>query len=81
MFVPRHHTRPNLQLRYFSDCVRYSLLYFYFLLRSYTDACSNLVQVTVGSLDLSANKDIQQIVDIVEDFGKYRVLVKYLQVR
>lgn len=37
-------------------------------------------KVTVGSLELSANKDIQQVIEIVEDFGKYRVLAKHLQV-
>lgn len=38
------------------------------------------VQVTVGSLELSANKDIRQIVEIVEDFGKYGCLARHLQV-
>lgn len=38
-------------------------------------------KVTVGSLELSANKDIQQVIEIVEDFGKYRVLAKHLQVK
>ena len=37
-------------------------------------------KVTVGSLELSANKDIRQVIEIVEDYGKYRVLVKHLQV-
>lgn len=36
--------------------------------------------MTVGSLELSANKDIQQLIEIVEDFGKYKVLAKHLQV-
>lgn len=37
--------------------------------------------MTVGSLELSANKDIEQVIEIVDDFGKYRVLAKHLQVR
>ncbi|CAN0089362.1 unnamed protein product [Ectocarpus sp. 6 AP-2014] len=43
------------------------------------DFLRNYYQVTVGSLELSANKDIQQVIEIVEDFGKYRVLAKHLQ--
>lgn len=38
-------------------------------------------KVTVGSLELSANKDIRQVIEIVEDYGKYRVLAKHLQVK
>lgn len=34
----------------------------------------------MGSLELSANKDIRQVIEIVEDYGKYRVLAKHLQV-
>ncbi|CAM9460368.1 unnamed protein product [Discosporangium mesarthrocarpum] len=39
----------------------------------------NYYQVTVGSLDLSANRDITQIVECVEDFDKYRELIRHLQ--
>mmetsp|Transcript_6816 Transcript_6816/g.9167 ORF Transcript_6816/g.9167 Transcript_6816/m.9167 type:complete len:491 (-) Transcript_6816:205-1677(-) len=38
------------------------------------DFLTNYYQVTVGSLELQANKDIQQVIEIVEDFGKYRKL-------
>lgn len=39
-----------------------------------------LKKVTVGSLELSANKDIRQVIEIVEDFGKYNCLNRHLQV-
>mmetsp|Transcript_17406 Transcript_17406/g.22940 ORF Transcript_17406/g.22940 Transcript_17406/m.22940 type:complete len:244 (-) Transcript_17406:284-1015(-) len=43
------------------------------------DFLNNYYQVTVGSLELTANKDIKQIVDVVEDFNKYRKLQEYLR--
>ncbi|CAN0064657.1 unnamed protein product [Pylaiella littoralis] len=43
------------------------------------DFLRDYYQVTVGSLELSANKDIEQVIEIVDDFGKYRVLAKHLQ--
>ncbi|CAM9501977.1 unnamed protein product, partial [Sphacelaria rigidula] len=36
-------------------------------------------QVTVGSLELSANKDIRQIIEIVEDYDKYGHLTRHLR--
>jgi len=38
------------------------------------DFLSNYYQVTVGSLELQANSDITQLVEVVEDFEKYRKL-------
>lgn len=35
--------------------------------------------MTVGSLELAANKDITQIIECTEDFNKYRSLSKHLQ--
>ncbi|CAM9795581.1 unnamed protein product, partial [Choristocarpus tenellus] len=43
------------------------------------DFLHNYYQVTVGSLELSANKDIKQYIECIEDFNKYRSLSKYLQ--
>ncbi|CAM9769928.1 unnamed protein product [Ascophyllum nodosum] len=43
------------------------------------DFLNNYYQVTVGSLELSANKDIKQIIECTEDFNKYRSLIKHLQ--
>lgn len=37
------------------------------------------LQVTVGSLDLSANKDIRQYVEVLEDWNKYTKLQQYLR--
>lgn len=38
------------------------------------------LQVTVGSLELSANKDIRQIIEMVEDYDKYLCLTRHLRV-
>ena len=40
---------------------------------------SVLLQVTVGSLELSANKNIKQYVEVIEDYGKYPKLLQYLK--
>lgn len=37
------------------------------------------LQVTVGSLELAANKDIKQVIECTEDYNKYRSLSKHLQ--
>ena len=38
------------------------------------DFLKSFIQVTVGSLDLTANKNITQVVKMVEDFDKYNML-------
>ncbi|CAM9229241.1 unnamed protein product, partial [Phaeothamnion confervicola] len=43
------------------------------------DFLHNFYQVTVGSTELSANKDIKQYVEVVEDYDKYRKLQGYLR--
>jgi len=43
------------------------------------DFLQNFYQVTVGSLELSANKDIRQIVECVEDFNKYKKMQECLR--
>eukprot|EP00611_Tribonema_gayanum_P025751 TRINITY_DN595_c0_g1_i2.p1 TRINITY_DN595_c0_g1~~TRINITY_DN595_c0_g1_i2.p1 ORF type:complete len:278 (+),score=118.03 TRINITY_DN595_c0_g1_i2:1090-1923(+) len=43
------------------------------------DFLTNYYQVTVGSLDLSANKDIRQYVEVLEDWDKYSKLLQYLR--
>ncbi|CAN0160152.1 unnamed protein product [Ectocarpus fasciculatus] len=43
------------------------------------DFLHHYYQVTVGSLELAANKDIKQIIECTEDFNKYRSLSKHLQ--
>jgi ATP-dependent RNA helicase DDX5/DBP2 len=43
------------------------------------DFLTNYYQVTVGSLELSANKDIKQYVEVLEDFSKYTKLQQYLR--
>uniref|UniRef100_A0A7S2XX29 RNA helicase n=1 Tax=Fibrocapsa japonica TaxID=94617 RepID=A0A7S2XX29_9STRA len=43
------------------------------------DFLTNYYQVTVGSLELSANKDVTQIIECLEDFGKYRKLQEHLR--
>ena len=43
------------------------------------DYLQDYYQVTVGSLDLTANKDVTQIIEICEDNDKYRNLLRYLR--
>ena len=43
------------------------------------DYLQDYYQVTVGSLDLAANKDVQQVIEICEDREKYRNLLRYLR--
>jgi len=43
------------------------------------DYLQDYYQVTVGSLDLTANKDVTQIIETCEDKDKYRNLVRYLK--
>jgi ATP-dependent RNA helicase DDX5/DBP2 len=43
------------------------------------DYLSNFYQVTVGSLDLAANKDVTQVIEVCEDRDKYRSLLRYLR--
>jgi ATP-dependent RNA helicase DDX5/DBP2 len=43
------------------------------------DFLTNYYQVTVGSLDLSANKDIRQYIEVLEDWEKYAKLLQYLR--
>jgi len=43
-----------------------------------SDFLSDPLQVNVGSLDLHANKDITQIIEVVEEYGKRRSLMKHL---
>ncbi|CAM9104319.1 unnamed protein product [Discosporangium mesarthrocarpum] len=43
------------------------------------DFLHNYYQVTVGSLELAANKDIKQYIECIEDFNKYRSLLKFMQ--
>ncbi|CAM9809931.1 unnamed protein product, partial [Heterosigma akashiwo] len=38
------------------------------------DFLTNYYQVTVGSLELQANADIEQVIEICEDYGKYAKL-------
>jgi ATP-dependent RNA helicase DDX5/DBP2 len=46
------------------------------LARDYLD---EYYQVTVGSSDLTANKDVTQIIEVCSDPDKYRSLLKYLR--
>eukprot|EP00546_Thalassionema_frauenfeldii_P003271 CAMPEP_0178932266 /NCGR_PEP_ID=MMETSP0786-20121207/22492_1 /TAXON_ID=186022 /ORGANISM="Thalassionema frauenfeldii, Strain CCMP 1798" /LENGTH=363 /DNA_ID=CAMNT_0020609479 /DNA_START=476 /DNA_END=1569 /DNA_ORIENTATION=+ len=46
------------------------------LARDYLD---DYYQVTVGSLDLSGNKDVTQIIEVCNDADKYPSLLKYLR--
>merc|ERR1712176_439317 len=46
------------------------------LARDYLD---EYYQVTVGSLDLTANKDVTQIIEVCSDPDKYRSLLRYLR--
>lgn len=43
------------------------------------DFLREFYQVTVGSLDLSANKDVTQVVEVCTDQDKYRNLLRYLR--
>ena len=43
------------------------------------DYLHDYYQVTVGSLDLTANKDVTQVIEICEDKDKYRNLLRYLR--
>eukprot|EP00536_Pseudo-nitzschia_multiseries_P001156 jgi/Psemu1/234329/estExt_Genewise1.C_140146 len=46
------------------------------LARDYLD---EYYQVTVGSLDLTGNKDVTQIIEVCQDPDKYRSLLRYLR--
>jgi len=46
------------------------------LARDYLD---EYYQVTVGSLELTANKDVTQIIEVCQDPDKYRSLLRYLR--
>lgn len=43
------------------------------------DFLNNPVQVQVGALGLSANKDIRQLIELVDDSGKLMLLLRILQ--
>ena len=43
------------------------------------DFLTNFYQVTVGSLELTANHDIKQIVHVTEDYEKYKLLIQSLK--
>lgn len=43
------------------------------------DYLQDYYQVTVGSLDLTANKDVRQVIEICEDKDKYPNLLRYLR--
>lgn len=43
------------------------------------DYLHEFYQVTVGSLDLTANKDVTQIIEVCADHDKYRSLLKHLK--
>jgi len=43
------------------------------------DYLHDYYQVTVGSLDLTANKDIQQVIEVCSDRDKYHNLLNYLK--
>ena len=43
------------------------------------DYLRDYYQVTVGSLDLTANKDVTQTIEICEDHDKYRSLLRHLR--
>lgn len=44
-----------------------------------SDYLKDFYQVTVGSLDLSGNKDVTQIIEVCADQDKYRSLLGYLR--
>jgi ATP-dependent RNA helicase DDX5/DBP2 len=43
------------------------------------DFLTNYYQVNVGSLEIRANKDITQVIDVMEDYDKRRALLSVLQ--
>ncbi|KAL0592113.1 hypothetical protein ABG067_000766 [Albugo candida] len=43
------------------------------------DFLTDYIQVTVGSLELTANKKIEQIVEVMDDYQKYNALVNHLR--
>ena len=43
------------------------------------DYLHDFYQVTVGSLELSGNKDVTQIIEVCSDQDKYRNLLRYLR--
>ena len=43
------------------------------------DYLKDYYQVTVGSLDLAGNKDVTQIVEVTQDFEKYKKLLNYVR--
>lgn len=43
------------------------------------DYLKNFYQVTVGSLDLTANKDVTQVIEVCTDRDKYSNLIRYLR--
>lgn len=43
------------------------------------DYLHDFYQVTVGSLDLTGNKDVTQLIDVCSDQDKYRNLLRYLR--
>lgn len=49
------------------------------LMQLAADYLQEFYQVTVGSLDLSANKDVTQLIEICSDMEKYRILLKHLR--
>ena len=57
------------QVRYFINCF---LLNQYFQLAA--DFHTDPVHLTVGSLDLAANHNIEQIVEVVDEYGKNKRL-------
>ena len=44
----------------------------------FQDFLKDMIQVNVGSMELTANHNIQQIVDVVSDFEKRNKLIKHL---
>mmetsp|Transcript_9205 Transcript_9205/g.21223 ORF Transcript_9205/g.21223 Transcript_9205/m.21223 type:complete len:239 (-) Transcript_9205:1625-2341(-) len=44
-----------------------------------SDYLQEYYQVTVGSLDLAANKDVTQVIEVCTDQDKYRNLLRYLR--
>ncbi|TMW64904.1 hypothetical protein Poli38472_009071 [Pythium oligandrum] len=43
------------------------------------DFLTDFIQVTVGSLDLTANKRIKQIIEVMDDYSKYNALTNHLK--
>uniref|UniRef100_A0A6V3IKV0 RNA helicase n=1 Tax=Lotharella globosa TaxID=91324 RepID=A0A6V3IKV0_9EUKA len=48
------------------------------IVRLASDFLNNPLQVNVGSLDLHANKDITQIIEVCEEYDKRRLLMKHM---